>query len=160
MGEALSPGHVAALARVAAWLGDARGDWWIIAGAAVALHGGWPIEVGDIDVLIGAADVPLVAALPGVRLLERGGSERFRSDFHAAVDVGGVTVEFMAGFRVRGAGGWAPVMPRSRLAIGVGAIERGAPACTVHVPALAELIDMLRSFGRPKDLTRIALLEE
>ena len=34
----------------------ARDPWWVISSAAVALHGVTPIEVGDVDVLMSAAD--------------------------------------------------------------------------------------------------------
>ncbi len=60
-------------------------------------------------------------------------------------------VEIMAGFRVATGSGWTKVLPRTRVPIFVD--ER-----IVYVPDCAELADMLRLFGRPKDLERVRLL--
>lgn len=149
----LSLAHRKALAMVAAILHDATAPWWIIAGTAVALHARVPVAVDDIDVLIGTADAQRVAAMPDVRIKEGGGDERFRSRFYAARTMGGVEVEFMAGFELCHRGHWEPVWPRSRILLDIG------DGRTVPVPDRAELAAMLARFGRDKDVARIALLE-
>ena len=47
--------------------------------------------------------------------------------------------------------GWRPVRPETREAVTV-------EGQRLFVPAAGELIALLRSFGRPKDLARIRLL--
>lgn len=148
----LSPAHRDALAMVAGALRDASEPWWIIAGTAVALHARVAVVVDDIDVLIGMADVPIVSALPGIRIRANDGDDRFRSRFYAAVTMGGVEVEFMAGFELCHRGCWEPVWPRSRAILDLG------DGLSVPVPDRAELMAMLTRFGRDKDLARIALL--
>jgi hypothetical protein len=147
----LAPDLAATLVAVAGAMGAAAGEWWIIAGAAVALHGGAPIAVGDIDVLFSPVDAALVTALPGLRRKANGDSPRFRSDFYASAEMGGMTVEFMAGFRVLADGDWRMVRPATREPVRVG-------NATLFVPGRAELIAMLKLFGRDKDRQRIALL--
>ncbi|MDJ0276132.1 hypothetical protein QLH51_04845 [Sphingomonas sp. 2R-10] len=147
----LSAGHVAALAVADAVLRDARKPWWVIAGAAVALHTREPIVVDDIDILLAVEDVPLVAALSGIVRRECDGHALFRSDFYAAVAIGTVTIEFMAGFRSNRQGLWCDVWPRTRIFVPIGNLS-------VPTPCPDELIEMLAAFGRPKDLARAALL--
>lgn len=151
MTAGLSGDHVAALAVVDRLLRRAHEQWWVIAGAAVALHANEPVIVDDIDVLLAIRDVPLIADLPG--LVRKGGDRdaRFRSAFYASLAVGTVEVEFMAGFALCGEQGWQPVWPRSRVLVDVAGLA-------VPTPDRAELVAMLRAFGRPKDLQRARLL--
>lgn len=148
----LSLAHRDALAMIAGALREATEPWWIIAGTAVASHARVPVVVDDIDVLIGMADVPLVTAMPGVRIRGSDGDDLFRSHFYAALEVGGVEVEFMAGFELCHDGCWEPVWPRSRVMLDIG------DGRSVPVPDRDELAAMLARFGRDKDLARIALL--
>ncbi|MEP9401512.1 hypothetical protein [Sphingomonas sp. VNH70] len=150
MPSSLSPDHVAALAAVARMLAEAQGPWWVIAGAAVALHGA-PVEVDDIDILFSASDTALVSSLPAMCRNYGAGTTLFRSGFYAASTIGTVRVEWMADFEVSIGTGWHPVLPRSREPAHIG-------EATVFVPDRGELIAMLASFGRPKDHDRIALL--
>ena len=60
-------------------------------------------------------------------------------------------VEIMAGFHVATASGWTEVIPRTRVPILV-------EEAIVYVPDRVELAEMLRLFGRPKDLERVRLL--
>jgi hypothetical protein len=148
----LSGDHVAALAVVDRLLRQAQEPWWVIAGAAVALHATERLAVDDVDVLLAMRDVPLVADVPGLVRKGGAGDARFRSAFYASLPVGGVDVEFMAGFELCGAANWQPVWPRSRVFVDVGGLA-------VPTPDRAELIAMLTAFGRPKDLQRVRLLE-
>ncbi len=112
MASGLTPSHLAALARVTQILAPARSPWWVIAGAAVALHGvpGWMVD--DIDVLIDADDFGLVTAAPEVWSRNPGHSDRFRSTQYATAVVADTHVEFMAGLTVRRRGDWVPVVPK------------------------------------------------
>jgi len=146
--------HRTALAMVVGALRDATAPWWIIAGTAVALHAPVPVAVDDIDVLIGMADVPLVSAMPGLLIRTGDGDDLFRSRFYAALKMGGVDVEFMAGFDLRHGSRWEPVWPRSRVMLPLG------EGLSIPVPDRDELVAMLARFGRDKDLARIALLSD
>ncbi len=147
---ALSAVHRHALARMAGVLRAATEPWWVIAGAAVALHARRPVPVGDI--LIGIEDVALIRALPGIGVRTPDDNGLFRSCFYAALDVAGVEVECMAGFELCHAGRWEPVRPRSRVFVEVG------EGLAVPVPDRADMVAMLTRFGREKDMARIALL--
>ncbi|MEN2748394.1 hypothetical protein [Sphingomonas sp. T9W2] len=147
----LSGDHVAALAVVDRLLRQAQEPWWVIAGAAVALHAAEPVAVDDVDVLLAMCDVALIADMPGLVRKGGAGDALFRSAFYGSLPVGGVDVEFMAGFELSGGEGWQPVRPRSRVFVEVGGLA-------VPTPDRAELIAMLRAFGRPKDLQRVRLL--
>ena len=35
---------------------EARDPWWIISGAAAAIHGATPITVSDVDVMVSVSD--------------------------------------------------------------------------------------------------------
>jgi len=142
-----------ALAMIAGVLRSATASWWIIAGAAVALHARAVVAVDDIDVLIGEQDVALVRALAGVSVRPPDGNALFRSAFYAASDAHGVRIEWMAGFELWHVGGWQPIRPRTRVMIDAG------DGLMVPVPDRAEMVAMLTRFGRDKDVTRIALLD-
>lgn len=149
----LTDGRVAALAVADRLLQGARRPWWVIAGAAVALHARRPVAVDDIDILLAIEDVPRIADAPGLVRRARDGHALFRSDFYALLVVDSVTIEFMAGFALCCDGIWTPVWPRTRAFVAVGGLS-------VPVPDRAEMIAMLRDFGRDKDHRRIALLRD
>jgi hypothetical protein len=58
---------------------DARDPWWVISGAAVALLGVTPIEVGDVDVLMSIGDAQRLMDALGVVPIGDGESSIFRS---------------------------------------------------------------------------------
>lgn len=147
----LSGDHLAALAVVDRLLRHAEEPWWVIAGAAVALHAAQAVAVDDIDVLLAMRDVPLIADLPGMVRKGGDGDPLFRSAWYASLPTGTMDIEFMAGFERGGRDGWQPVWPRSRVFVEVAGMA-------VPTPERGELIDMLRAFGRPKDLQRVRLL--
>jgi hypothetical protein len=130
---------------------DAQDPWWVVSSAAVALHGVTPIEVGDVDVLMSVADAQRAMDQLGVVPIEDGASALFRSTLFGQWEAPPLVVEIMAGFHVAKGAGWTEVLPRTRVPIFVG--QR-----VVYVPDRAELAEMLRLFGRPKDLERVRLL--
>jgi len=151
VGSGLTPSHLAALARMSQILAAARSPWWVIAGAAVALHGVPRVVVDDIDLLIDEEDFGLVTAMPEVWSLHAGDSDRFRSACYAMAVVADIHIEIMAGLTVRRRGNWVPVTPRTREAV---AFEGG----TVFIPGRVDLVEMLTLFDRPKDVRRAAQL--
>ena len=130
---------------------DARDPWWVISSAAMALHGVTPIEVGDVDVLMSVADAQRVMDRVGIVPTNDGASALFRSTLFGRWESPPLVVEIMAGFHVTTSAGWTEVLPRTRVPIFVD--ER-----VVYVPDRTELAEMLRLFGRPKDLERVRLL--
>ncbi len=130
---------------------DAQDPWWVISSAAVALHGVTPIEVGDVDVLMSVGDARRVMDRLGVVPIEDGASSLFRSTLFGRWKTPPLVVEIMAGFHVATGAGWTEVLPRTRVPV----LVEGS---VVYVPDRAELTEMLRLFGRPKDLERVRLL--
>jgi hypothetical protein len=147
--------HDAALAAtlldLAPVLARARHPWWIIAGAAVRLHGAADQTIGDVDLLIDPQDVTAVFAALGLPILAGVADERFRSAWFGRWEGAALPVEVFAGFELCEAGQWQPVRPASRIALACGRVQ-------AFVPDAAELAEILRRFGRPKDLARAALL--
>jgi len=144
----VSPALSGSLTAVGNLLVDASDPWWIIASAAVALHGANPGHVADVDVLLSVADARRILPTIGIEV-ERGSAHAsFRSSIFAKWN--GTTplpVEFMANFHHRSGERWLPVQPATRLRIDVDGVS-------VFVPERVELQTMLTSFGRPKDLER------
>lgn len=139
------------LADTIAAVGDAMqgttDPWWIIASAAVALHGADTGRVADVDVLLSVNDARRLLPTLGLAVTPSTGHPAFRSSIFATWTKSALPVEFMAGFRHHAAAGWRPVHPRTR--------ERIAISSTcVFVPSRHELQQILRAFGRPKDLRR------
>jgi len=147
----LAPDLRETLVMVAEAMRDARDLWWVISSAAVVLHGVAPIEVGDVDVLMNVSDARRLMDGLGVAPIEDGASAMFRSTLFGRWETPPLVVEIMAGFHVTTAAGWTKVLPRTRVAVLV-------EGCVVYVPDRGELVEMLRLFGRPKDLERVRLL--
>jgi len=59
---------VASLEAVAEVMENAQDPWWIIASAAVALHGADPGPVGDVDVLLSLSDARRIIQTIGLAL--------------------------------------------------------------------------------------------
>ncbi|MGY2736859.1 hypothetical protein [Sphingomonas sp. UYP23] len=142
---AINPALSASLTAVGTIMGQANDPWWIIASAAVALHGADPGHVADVDVLLSIADAKRI--LPTIGVAVRAGSAHatFRSSIFGTWPGTILPVEFMADFQRRSGGEWLPVQPTTRQAIAV-------DGAVVFVPEKAELQAMLVTFGRPKDL--------
>ncbi len=136
---------------VAAAMKGAAGPWWIIAGAAAALHG-VEGEVGDVDVLLDVADARVL--LPRLGLIPEPGGESalFRSAVFARWTRPPLPVEFMADFACRVDGVWRSVSPATRVVV-------TAHGARVYIPERQELAALFRTFGRPKDLVRATRLD-
>ncbi|VVT10716.1 conserved hypothetical protein [Sphingomonas aurantiaca] len=130
---------------------DARDPWWVISSAAVALHGVAAVKVADVDVVTSVEDARRVMARLGVGPAKESASLMFRSTVFGQWKAPPLMVEIMAGFHVMTASGWTEVIPRTRVPMLV-------EEAIVYVPDRVELAEMLRLFGRPKDLERVRLL--
>lgn len=147
----LAPNFAQTLQAVAQAMAGAHDPWWIIGSAAVALHGAGPLIVADVDVLLSPVDA--LRLLPGLGVDPMRGSDHpaFRSEVFGTWRAHPLPVEFMAGFRHRRGADWVPVAPRTREAVHLG-------SAALHVPSRDELLEIIVSFGRPKDRVRARLL--
>ena len=150
--ESLTPDCLETLRLVADAAQSNLDDWWIIAGAAAALHGVSEITVGDVDVLMSARDAEVVMAACALVSLPNSGNGLFRSAVFSQWHEPPLTVEIMANFDFMGVSGWTRVAPITRETIRLDSFD-------VFVPNRTELTEMFRAFGRPKDLERARLLE-
>lgn len=149
---ALSAELEAALTDLAQVLAATRDQWWLIGSVAVLLHGADPGRIADIDVILSELDAR--SLFPDLGLPTRPGPthHQFASKLFGTWYGSGLPVELMAGLHQNIAGAWHPVMPNSR-------VEVTGEGWRVFVPDRAELGAILRSFGRPKDLRRLAALD-
>jgi len=147
----MTPALAETLALVAEAAADAVDDWWIIGSAAIVLHRRSVPHVKDVDLLMSAADAEAFLRRTGVPVRAGRADDRFRSSVFGVWAAPPVPVEVMGGFSVAGDGGWREVALATREPV----IVAGA---RVYVPAAAELVRLLHSFGRPKDLERAALM--
>ena len=140
------------LAMTAEATARASDPWWIIGSAAVTLHGAHVPDIKDVDVLMTASDAERVLHNLGVPSRPPTSSTMFRSSAFGSWNAPPLPVEIMGDLNLATPAGWCPVRPDTREAMTVDGHQ-------LFVPAVGELIAMLRSFGRPKDLVRIRLLE-
>ncbi len=143
----LNPALSASLNAVGNVMVEAHDRWWIIASAAVALHGADPGHVADVDVLLSVADARRILPAIGIELRPGSAHAAFRSSIFGTWTGTALPVEFMADFQRRSGEAWLPVRPATRQSI----VVEGA---AVFVPERAELQAMLTAFGRPKDMMR------
>jgi len=142
---------VASLEAVAEVMQSTQDSWWIIASAAVALHGADPGPVGDVDVLLSLRDARRIIPTLGLALYQGSHHAEFRSTIFATWRQAPLPVEFMAGFHHCQGGRWRAIVPTTRQRIAL-------DGKTLFVPDRAELGNILQSFGCPKDLARAARL--
>jgi hypothetical protein len=145
------PGMAATLERIAPDLHALTEDWWLIGSAAMVLHGVDLAAIDDVDILTTPADARALAALWGVEPTTPGPSAQFDSEVFFQRSDTPLAVEVMAGFRVKAAGAWTPVLPKTRVAL-------AGPGGLWFAPSRGELLGILATFGRAQDLERAALL--
>lgn len=142
----LPPKAVETMVSVADELAEARDDWWLFGGAAVALHG-LPVEIADVDVLMSARDLRSLMSRLGVDADGETPVDRIRSDIWLPWGAAPLGVDFTAGLQVRTHDRWLRIEPATRQTVQL-------EGHTLYVPSRDELIAILRQFGRPKDLQR------
>ncbi len=129
----------------------ARDPWWIIGSAAVKLLGCDPGDVRDIDVLVSPTDFDALFSELPLRAEPDTAKSMFTSERFGLWDEPVLAVEFMSGLKVRMDDKWCEVAPQTRRRIEFG-------NCELFVPEAHELVAILISFGRDKDLRRAAKL--
>lgn len=142
---------VATLTVCARHLQPARDPWWVIGSTAVALHRIDPGPVSDIDILVSVPDAERFAREWRCPDVSDTGSDLFRSAVLLNPEFGNFPVEIMAGLEFRQFREWQQVAPETRQKIRLGGID-------LFVPERPELIEILRSFGRKKDIRRADLM--
>lgn len=140
-----------ALQAVGALMRAAHDPWWVIASAAVALHGADAGQVGDIDVLLSVDDAKRILPMLGVEPAAGSAHRDFRSALFGTWRGTALPVEFMAGFAYRSGTGWVQVEPASRQRIDIA-------GTTLFIPDRTELRRLFEAFGRPKDIARARAL--
>ncbi|MEL7189373.1 MAG: hypothetical protein AAGK17_07460 [Pseudomonadota bacterium] len=140
------------IAAVASAMELSQDPWWIIGSAAVVLHGSDPGTIADIDVMISERDLKALYMRLPLSNTPEVGKPMFRSDLFGRWSEPKLEVEFMAGLRLREAGEWHPIKPKTRVAFPVG-------KQILFAPEKAELVNILLRFGREKDCLRAASLE-
>lgn len=129
-------------------------DPWTLIGSAAARLAGAEVVVADLDVLTSVRDADTLIGQWRARRDEThapAGTERFRSRF-ARFLFPGLPVEVMGGLELCGEHGWAPVQIGEVVTCEVAGLA-------IPIPAVAEQIRILESFGRPKDHQRAAWLK-
>jgi hypothetical protein len=145
------PGLAETLERIAGDLQALTEDWWLIGSAAMVLMGVDLAAIDDVDILTTPTGARALAARWGVEPATPGPSERFDSELFFQRSATPLAVEVMAGFRVKTAGAWVPVLPKTRVAL-------PGPGGPWFAPSRGELLDILALFGRAQDLERAVLL--
>ena len=148
----MTPALADTLAMVAEAASGAKEPWWIIGSAAVVLHGRAVPHVKDVDLLMSAGDAEVLLRRVGAQPGRGEADERFRSTVFGCWTGPPIPVEVFGGFSVAVSGGWRDVSLSTREAVRVGGAR-------VFVPSVEELVRLLHSFGRPKDLERALLLQ-
>ena len=143
----------AALAAVLPDLHSRCRDPWVVIGSAAAWLVGADISVADMDLLTSVRDADALRdrwQLQHEAAYRPEGAERFRSRF-ARYRFPGFPVEVMGGLEVFGSDGWKPLRIDRIMRVSFAGLS-------IPVPAIAEQIRVLDSFGRPKDRARVAVL--
>jgi len=148
----VTPALADTLAMVAEAASGAMEPWWIIGSAAVVLHGRAVPHVKDVDLLMSAGDAEVLLRRVGAQPGRGEADERFRSTVFGCWTGPPIPIEVFGGFSVAVAGRWRDVFLSTRESVSVGGAR-------VFVPSVEELVRLLHSFGRPKDLERAQLLQ-
>jgi hypothetical protein len=143
------------LAETLAMIGQAAAGaadpWWIIGSAAVVVHGGAVPHVKDVDLMMSGGDAEVLVRRVGGEFPRADASDRFRSRIFGVWTKPPVPVEVFGDFSLLIDGEWRELSMSTREAATSGG------SC-VFVPSAEELVRVLHSFGRPKDLERARLL--
>jgi hypothetical protein len=148
----VSPDLEKTLAMIADVSAAATEPWWIIASAAVVLHGA-NTTVADVDLLMGSTDARRILENLGVSSIPDTGHPQFRSKIFGTWREPPLPVEIFADFSLRAAKGWRSIRLETRERIEVA-------GRALFVPSKEELRSLLLSFGRAKDLERASLLDD
>ena len=146
----LPPALAALIASLGEEMSACAEPWWLIGSAAMAVHGA-PVEVRDVDLLLGLADAGAILRARGLAPQAGTPGELFHSAVFGSWQAAPYIVELFAGFRLRDGDGWRLLVPATREMRSIG-------NASVFVPSVPELIAWGRLFGRGKDKAREPLL--
>ena len=149
--NSVTPACISSLEELARTMKAAQDPWWIIGSAAVALHGGDPGAIADIDVIVSRRDLDALYERLPLTATPDNSKDFFLSERFGRWTQPALEIEFMASLSVQVEGVWHKVEPRTREVIEVG-------GQALPVPSRAELAAILTLFGREKDLRRAATL--
>ena len=147
--QLLSGEMKSALLSLVPLLHEADPMWCVYGSCALALNGVPGVDVHDVDILLSSGGVRrLLQQLPQARLLadDRPGS-RFRS-LHARVYIGNVEIDLSGDLQLLTQGKWSPVQ-----------VEHVCLTDGIRYASLPDCVRLLRQFGRPKDFTRLELVD-
>lgn len=136
---------------IAGAMTGADDHWWIIGSAAIVIHGRSMGEIKDVDLLLSVRDAEALLCRVGEVPRRGEPSDRFRSLVFGTWREPPIPVEIMGGFSLATPGGWKKVAPATRQLVSIAGVS-------VFVPSANEMVTLLHSFGRPKDLDRAAKL--
>jgi hypothetical protein len=149
----LSPALYATLAECVPELHVHCADPWCLIGSAAALLLGAQTSAADVDVLTSRADAEVLMAHWAQQresTFTPPNADRFRSHF-ARFRFPGAPVEVMGALELHIDDRWQPVLPGKLVLAGVDGLA-------VPVPSVEDQIRLCESFGRQKDLHRVAVL--
>jgi hypothetical protein len=124
---------------LAPWLHREYPGWAVFGSAALRLNGVNDVDVHDIDIVVPTAD----------ETLPDGGEGIFRSQRRERMMVEGVEVDISVGLWVRSRGRWRRVT-----------VDEAVEADGLRDASMAECGRLLRLFNRPKDRSRLRLLQK
>lgn len=149
----LSPALYATLAEIVPELHVHCVDPWCLIGSTAALLLGAQTSAADVDVLTSRNDAETLMAHWAQRrepAFTPPDADRFRSHF-SRFRFPGAPVEVMGALELHVDDRWQPVLPGKLVLAGVNGLA-------VPVPSIEDQIRLLESFGREKDLHRVAAL--
>lgn len=148
----MTPELIRTLETVSRVMAAAEGEWWIIGSAAMAVAG-MDMDPVDVDIFAASAALAPVLYALGIEALPPQGSDLFRSFPFAWLKIpGALTIEFMGSLEICREGRWRPLSIATRQPVAIGNAE-------LFIPRLREQAEILRLFGRDKDLNRAAQID-
>ena len=142
------------LAEISPVLETLKDEWFIIGASALILSDVTISDTKDLDLLTSRRDAAYLKTAWKERILDHtpADSDLFRSNF-ARFHFTTLDLEVLGGFEVNKGGKWIPLTVQEHYRIDY-------PAFSIKIPSLSEQKRILVFFGRPKDLTRIKLINQ
>ena len=119
----------------------------------MALYGADRVAPADVDLMMSVEDARQLLRDRGLADDSRDQHENFRSEVFGRLTDKALPIDVMGGFHFRRGDAWVGLCPESREAIAL-------PFGAIFTPSFAELIEITRRFGRPKDLVRVQIMED
>ncbi|KPB00297.1 hypothetical protein [Ahrensia marina] len=128
-------------------------DWWVIGSAAIAISTDIDIVPKDVDIVANTKSIKAFLQNAGEPLAQSVAHPLFKSfPFQRIAVENGIAVEVMGDLKLKDkTHGWQPLCIRTRQTVMFG-------KTTVYVPAIEEQIEILKRFGRSKDLEKVKLI--